>query len=531
MIIVLVSVLMSSLEMVFPLLVKVLMDDVLTAGRVELLSLVLLLFLATAAIIGVLAIFRKYFAVLTGASIGNSVRIQELNHFLNLPYEDAAGLSRGNVHSMILNDVSEISRFYHTLLPSFVVNITRLGVAFAAILLIERQLLWIPIVFTPVFILLPNFFTKKQQQSSHLAKAAKGTASNTLHEGLRAFTILKDYLTRKWYIERFKKNLEDQKIAEAKQKWWVELVSQLGQVLFWIPTIAIYYFGGKLVITGELSVGGLFATVNYSSHIYYPILGLINLKSQLNAVFGAMHRLREMRDLQAEEHKGSLAFRNGDIEIDGVCFSINDTPIIEGLTERIHQGKSYAIVGESGCGKSTLLRLLARIQKPSDGSIRISGVNIDEFDINDYRAHVFYWPQEVMLFSATVFENLTLGTKVDGDELFSLLKGMRVEEIVKGLPNGLNHFLVNAGGTLSGGQQQRIGLLVGVLRKPDILLLDEPTSALDAQTASGLIRNLLRIRKGKTTIIVSHDSAVHEAVDYTIDLSRFTKQLDKRKVE
>ena len=187
---------------------------------------------------------------------------------------------------------------------------------------------------------------------------------------------------------------------------------------------------------------------------------------------------------------------------------------LEKLTLAVKAGESIALVGPSGAGKSTLFDLLLRFRDPQSGEIKISGKPLTEWDLQELRSQFALVPQQPVLFSANVWDNLKYGRPDATEaEVIAAVKAAHAEEFIEQLPDGYQSFLGEQGVKLSGGQKQRLAIARAILRDPKILLLDEATSALDAQSEHYVQQALDTLMKGRTTFIIAHRLATVRHVD------------------
>ncbi len=199
------------------------------------------------------------------------------------------------------------------------------------------------------------------------------------------------------------------------------------------------------------------------------------------------------------------------IAFESVAFTYANRPaaVLDGVTLRLAPGTTTALVGPSGSGKSTLARLLMRFDDPTAGRVSCGGVDIREFDVDDWRARIAWVPQLPTLFTGTVAENIRLGAPhADAHQLAIALHAAGAEELVAGLPDGLATVIGEGGRRLSAGQRQRIALARAFLRDAPILVLDEPTAHLDARTAAEVADGLARVAQGRTTLLIVHHASL-----------------------
>ena len=210
------------------------------------------------------------------------------------------------------------------------------------------------------------------------------------------------------------------------------------------------------------------------------------------------------------EHSGSLRLPEpvrGEIELDHLCFAYDDpsAPVLKDISLHLPAGKVAAFVGQSGAGKTSLLKLILGLYPPTGGEIRIDGMNLAELDLNDYRRHIAVVPQNTVLFSGTLWDNLVFGLKyVSRSQVMEVIRSVGLEDMLQSLPDGLNTVILEGGGNLSGGQRQRVAIARALLRDARIVLFDEATSALDAASEQQVQWAIDAMLSKCTVIMVAH---------------------------
>ena len=200
---------------------------------------------------------------------------------------------------------------------------------------------------------------------------------------------------------------------------------------------------------------------------------------------------------------------------------------LNGLTGEVHAGQTVAIVGPSGAGKTTLFSLLMRFHAPQHGDVLLDGVAVDQMALNDLRQRIGVVPQEAVVFSGTVMENIRYGKPEATDqEVQAAAEAAFAQEFIAELPHGYDTYLGDRGVRLSGGQRQRIAIARAILKNPPLLLLDEATSALDAHSERMVQAALEKAMQGRTTLVIAHRLATVQRADciWVLDKGKLVEQ-------
>lgn len=297
------------------------------------------------------------------------------------------------------------------------------------------------------------------------------------------------------------------------------------RIIVTITQATIFVFSVFLISRGELTIGGLIAFNAYAGMIIGPFVslgqqwqtvqnGLIAI-TRAERIFGAESEVYDpMRGIRLSQLRGDVAFED-------VHFSYTpDQPeVLKGLSFNAKAGEVIAFVGETGVGKSTTVELISGYYFPTSGSLRIDGHNIREVNLHDLRSQVAVVPQEVVLFNATIEDNIRYGLpSATDEEVREAAARAHASAFIEKFPDGYKQEVGERGIKLSVGQKQRVAIARAMLRKPRILILDEPTSALDSETESYITKSLEELMQGRTTFVIAHRLSTVRRADRIIVL-------------
>jgi ATP-binding cassette subfamily B protein len=299
----------------------------------------------------------------------------------------------------------------------------------------------------------------------------------------------------------------------------------LADVMATAAMILIFLIGGHRVLGGELTVGTLVAFYTLANRLYRPISGLIDVNIDLQMARASLARVYALVDKEPEVRDPAdpapLPPAAGRLELAGVGLVYpGGSRVLDRVDLEIEAGQSVALVGPSGSGKSTLSALLARYLDPTQGAVRLDGVDLRAIRLRELRKRVGLVPQETLLFHDTVAANLRLARPdaTDG-KLVEVLSDVALGDFLAGLPEGLDTIVGAQGLRLSGGERQRLALARALLKDAPLLILDEATSALDPGTERRVLSRLFEQRAGRTTILIAHRLTSITDVDRILVLS------------
>jgi len=273
----------------------------------------------------------------------------------------------------------------------------------------------------------------------------------------------------------------------------------------------VFWYGGRLVVRGQMTVGGLTSFLVYTLIVAFSLGALADLWADFMRSVGAAERIFELLDRKpamAPSGGVALAEVEGDVALEHVRFSYpsrKDVRVIDDVSLRLSPGEVVAVVGPSGAGKSTLAALIARLYDPDSGRLLLDGHDLRELDVAFLRGRIGIVAQEPILFSTSIAENIRYGRPgAPMEEVEGAARAANAHAFVERFPQGYATLVGERGVQLSGGQKQRVAIARAVLKDPRILVLDEATSALDAESEHLVKEALERLMKGRTTLIIAH---------------------------
>ncbi len=338
--------------------------------------------------------------------------------------------------------------------------------------------------------------------------------------------VVKAYVRERTQMDKFDRAARRRREAEIDSVRAMTVIDSLYNYIWQFGVVVVVLAGGYRVLHSELTMGNLASFIYYVTWLVFPMfdVGQFLVKSRQSAVsIGRLMELEEVEPLVADagraELNGNLI---GHLEFENVSlqFPNSERRIVDGVGFVLPAGKTVALVGRVGSGKSWMVNLLPRLVDPSTGCIRLDGRDLREYSLEDLRRHVGYVPQEPVLFSDTIRNNVVFGREgISEDRLLWALRVAQFDREVDRLPQGLDTPIGTRGMSISGGQKQRLALARALVTRPRILILDDCTSALDARTETALWEKLHEVMPGMTAILITHrpDSLRRADTVYVLD--------------
>lgn len=504
-------VLASSLVLIDPLIVRLLIDDVIPNRRVTLLPLVGAAFFLT--YMGRLG-FDSLSSMLNHRAVQKMTfrtRLTLLRHLQRLSAEYHDNRLLGDTLHRLQVDVEQVGTLSGDLLPSVLRMVTVFTLVMTTMLVINFRLTVIVLPLIPVFILVRRQFRDRLRHASDSVQAQSGKMIGFLEEHLGAIVQVQLLSCELREARRFARLSGGAVRAQVKRRITELFFSSLLYLIIVIGMAAVLCYGGYQVIVGTLTAGGLVAFYGYTLQLFMPLYGVVDIYSKLQRIGASVRRLLEITnaDMVLRDRSGALVLQpdgSGTIELKQVSFSYNsDRPVLNNIDLRVNSGERVALVGTSGNGKSTIARLVARLYEAQAGTVLVEGMDVRDITLKSLRSSVIFVPQEPVLFDVTLRENLLYGNPTaTEEELKKVARLAQLDALICRLPKGLDESLGPRGNRLSGGERQRVALARALLQRPKVLILDECTSALDTPTEKSLLDALDPYLRGVTTIVISH---------------------------
>jgi ATP-binding cassette subfamily B protein len=383
-----------------------------------------------------------------------------------------------------------------------------------------KLLAWVivatPVVIAPIILMGRRIKRLARASQDRLAEVMAG-AGETIG-GIRTVQAYAREAHEQSRFEQALAGLFTQSIARERLS---VALSAIVIVLAFIAVALIVWLGGHEVLAGRMTAGELSAFVFYAVIVASAVGAIAEVVDQLKRASGATERIRELlateSEIRAPAHPVAVTRGPGAIAFERVRFAYPtrpEPPALEEFTLAIAPGEVVALVGPSGAGKSTVFQLLLRFYDPQSGAVRVDGVDARAADPRAWRSQFALVPQEPMIFSTSLAENVRYGRlEATEDELHAACEAAHVTEFARQLPEGLATRLGERGVLLSGGQRQRVAIARAILAARPILLLDEATSALDAESEALVTEAIARLARRQTTLVIAHRLATVQGAD------------------
>lgn len=455
--------------------------------------------------------------------LGADLRADLFSKVQSLSNKNLDELETGNIITRLTNDVTQIEDVSRMMLRIMVRAPLQIIGSLAMAIYISKELSILFVIFVPILVVLMSIVIKKAYPLFYMVQSKLDRLNTRLQENLAGKRVVKAFVREEFEEEKFKEANEDLTQNSIKATRTVSFMNPAMQVLLNGAIIAALWIGADLIDFGLLKIGALIAFLSYLRQLLFSLMMVSNLLMRFSRAQASSTRIQEILNAipDVTECNNPIVPKaiQGRIEFKDVSFSYthNGEPVLKNITFTMIPGETTAVIGATGSGKSSLAGLIPRYYNIDSGEILIDGVNIDDIEIESLRKNIAIVPQQTILFSGTVQENILYHyNKGTHNRLKDLMKlsatSANIEGFIEGLPKGYETNINQKGVNFSGGQKQRIAIARALAKNAPITIFDDATSAVDMATERQIRNSLEKHNKNTTTLIIAQRiSSVMEA--------------------
>ena len=421
-----------------------------------------------------------------------------------------AGRESGRLQSKVLRDVDEIVRLGDTYFQQILGALVTLVFAFAYTLAQEPLMALGYLVAGPLAAGIMHGFRGSMQRRNEAFRREVESMSQRVSEMIGMVPVTRAHGLEDVEMEAMNLRLETVRTTGRRVDNVNAFFASSSWVVFMTSVTAVMGAAAWLALRGQVTVDKIALYSALFQTVVFSLANLLNMMPQISKSSVALRSIGEVLacpDLEANEGRRAVCSVEGRIEFDNVTFSYpgKGTPAIDRFSLVVEPGECVAFVGESGSGKSTLMQLAIGFLRPQSGRILLDGAPMEEIDMRTWRRHIAMVPQQTILFSGSLRDNITYGLAgYSAAQIEAVLEAARLVEVVRQLPEGLDTPVGENGVRLSGGQRQRIAIARALIRDPRVIILDEATSALDSVSEHAVQEAVNELVRARTTLIVAH---------------------------
>ncbi|MGE5678091.1 MAG: ABC transporter ATP-binding protein [Pseudomonadota bacterium] len=503
----------SGIDLIFPLLVKYLLDEGLseTIGMAfETIARIGALMLA----LYILKYFCQYFITawghIMGARMEYDMRNDIFSHLQKLSFSYYDNNKTGQLMSRIVNDLFDISELAHHGPEEIFISLIKIIGSFVILLGINVKLTLVTFAFIPFMTGFAYFYNNKMRSVFKRNRQKIAEINAQIEDSIAGVRVVQSFSNEKVEQEKFIQGNDG--FYETKKESYFYMgrffsgIRLFDGIIYIVAVIAGAYF----IKLGSVATSDLVAYLLYINTLLVPIRSLIDFTEQFQKGMTGFERFLEIMDTEPEikdrEDSVELGQVKGRVEFSEVSFKYDEgDQVLKNINLELEPGETVALVGPSGGGKSTICSLIPRFYEVSEGSIKIDGMDIRDIKLESLRRNIGIVQQDVYLFAGTILENIRYGKPgATSKEVIEAAKKANAHDFILGLEKGYDTYVGERGVKLSGGQKQRISIARAFLKNPPILILDEATSSLDNQSEKVVQQSLESLSDNRTTFVIAH---------------------------
>jgi len=481
-------------DLAIPRLTQRVIDEGIKNQNLPLIIRTALLMFGVAVVEALVSVSNVILSVRVGMKTGTDIRSAFVRKVQTLSFGNLDRLQTGQLLVRATSDINQVQMIMMMSLRILIRAPLWAAGSLVMLILTARQLAWIWLAMLPLLFGIIAVFLVKARPLFLIVQQKLDKLNTVLQENLAGVRVVKAFVRAEHEKRRFARANDDLMDQTIQVFNFVVILMPLMMTIVNLATAGVIWFGGKLAMGGEMTVGQIVASVNYMIFALFPLTMLINMTAPLSAAEASAGRILEVLDTDPEVRLPAVpqkpASSAGRVVFENVCFSYNDgcsDPALADINLVAEPGETVAILGATGAGKSTLIHLIPRFYDVSKGRVLVDGVDVRDWSLADLRATIGMALQEAVLFSGTVRDNICYGRPEATDtEIQAAAQAAQAHEFIMAMPDGYATHIGQRGVNLSGGQKQRIAIARALCVRPRVLILDDSTSAVDVETETKL---------------------------------------------
>ncbi len=504
---------LSAIDLVFPIIVRYLLNDVYLKDRSTIIKYVALIG-AALLLMYVVKYFCQFYITsyghIMGARMEADMRNDIFSHLQRLSFSYYDNTNTGKLMSRIVTDLFDISELAHHGPEDVFISILKIAGSFIILLSININITLILIFITLFMLYFSVNYNKKMKATFKENREKIAVVNAQVQDSLSGIRVVKSFSNEHIENKKFQKGNNDFLRTKEDNYNLMGRFFSMNGFFQGILYLSVVLFGGLFISMGKISTSDLVVYILYINIFLNPIDKLVNFTEQYQRGITGFERFLEVinthPDIVDNKNAVELIKPKGQITFQNVSFSYdNRNTVLNNINVDIEAGKTFAIVGPSGGGKTTFCSIVPRFYEVDKGSVKIDGIDIRDIKLKSLRNNIGIVQQDVYMFAGTIKENIAYGKPGATDkEIIEAAQRANAHEFIMGLENGYNTYVGERGVKLSGGQKQRISIARVFLKNPPILILDEATSALDNESEKYIQQSLEELAKNRTTIVIAH---------------------------
>ena len=520
------NIVVAALGPLRPYLTKIAIDKYIANSDYQGLILISMVLFASLLIQAVIQFFLTYYTQYLGQKTLYDLRTQIFTHTQKLALKFFDKTPIGRIVTRVTNDVEALGQLFSSGIVMVFSDIFIIVWIFVFMFFMDVKLSFVTLSVLPVLIYGTFLFRKKVRESYRDVRLHLARLNSYMQEHITGINVVQIFRKEKDEMNRFSDINNDYRQANIRSIFYYALFYPGVELLSSIAVGLIIWYGGGEIIRGSLTIGVLFAFIQYTEMFFRPIRDLSEKYNIMQTAMASSERIFKLLDnktvVKNPENPVKLERVKGEIEFRNVWFAYNDEDyVLKDISFKINPGETVAIVGHTGAGKTSIINILTRFYDINKGAILVDGVDISKMDKKELRKYISIVLQDVFLFSGTIKTNINMdNNEIKNDKIIESSMFVGADKFIKSLPAQYDEIVKERGATLSVGQKQLISFARALAYDPKILVLDEATSSVDTETEILIQKAIENLLVGRTAIVIAHRLSTIQSADKIIVLHK-----------
>jgi ABC-type multidrug transport system fused ATPase/permease subunit len=499
-------------------------DTALTSGKQSTIIMLAGIIIGASVVRGIAGYGNSYLTQVVSQQASYDIRNTLYDHLQGLSFAYYDRAQTGQLMSRATVDIEAVRMFLSMGLLNLFQTVLMAGGVVYLLTSLDWKLALLCLAFMPAIFWQTLYVSRHLQPVWLKVQQLMAALGTTLQESLFGIRVVKAFSRQKEESQKFStdaKKLYDEQMSAARLQ---AIYMPFMTFLLSVPTVLVLWYGGRDVIAGRMTIGGITQFMLYLGMLAMPVRRLGFIANMISRTISAGQRILEILDTESPVKEKPNAIElgrlKGAVSFQNVSFSYDSrVPALNDISFDVQPGQLVALLGGSGSGKSSIVHLISRFYDVSGGSITVDGTDIRDVTLASLRQNVGVTQQDVFLFSATIRDNIAYGVPdASLEQIIAAAKAAQIHDFIQSLPDGYNTWVGERGVTLSGGEKQRVTIARSLLVNPSILILDDSTSSVDAETEQLIRQALDKLIKGRTTFIITHRLPIIQNADLILML-------------
>jgi len=453
--------------------------------------------------------FHTYFSGWLGQHIIRDIRIQLFDHLQSLKLKFYDKTPIGRLVTRNVSDIETLAEVFSSGIAAMIGDLMQLVFILGIMFYTDWKLTLVSLSTLPLLIIATYIFKEKIKVSFNQVRTAVSNLNSFVQEHVTGMNIVQIFNTEDREFKKFKEINQEHRKANLRSVLYYSIYFPVAEVIQAAGIGLIVWYGAGGVVREELTLGILIAFIMYIQMFFRPIRLIADRFNTLQMGIVSSSRILNLLDNKDHiQNNGTIKTEKlvGDVSFEKVWFAYNDEDwVLKNINFNTKRGQTLALVGATGAGKSSVINLISRFYEINKGIIKVDGIDIREYELNDLRRHIAVVLQDVFLFSDSIYNNITLkNPEITREKVLEAAEMVGARKFIERLPGGFDYNVMERGATLSVGQRQLISFVRAMVYDPDIIILDEATSSVDTETEEMIQSAIEKMMAGRTSIVIAH---------------------------